>query len=310
MPQSSKKLNLKKQLKKNKEVIPVKEQDFLEEDDEIRTQQFACVSFIDPDEIVKTKEVYLFENFMKSFSNDMNHLFSTLKEKYSDIDNVGIFNTIQNHYEYVFKNEIQDEFNYFKKNKAEDLETEYYKTQGCIPTKRGFKIRGSYQTMEEAKLRAKKLQAKDKNFHIHIAQVGCWCLFNPNEDDIEDQEYAYDELNTMMKQYRDNRKKADEHYEERKNSMIEQNKEDQEMKKKMLETIEEDSNENKGSGELINEVNNVVAESNKNAMNIGDNIVSNDDPWMQNKEQGSEQIKQSGSIEIDPDINIINKSSD
>ena len=41
--------------------------DLLEEDKPIAGQKFACVSFVSPENILKQKNVYLFEEFLKHF---------------------------------------------------------------------------------------------------------------------------------------------------------------------------------------------------------------------------------------------------
>ena len=47
--------------------------DLLEEDKPIAGQKFVCVSFVSPDKILKQKEIFLFEQFLKKwdFSKSM-----------------------------------------------------------------------------------------------------------------------------------------------------------------------------------------------------------------------------------------------
>jgi len=73
--------------------------------------------------------------------------------------------------------------------------------------------------MKEAELRAKVLKKMDDKFHVYVAQVGCWCPWNPNPDDIDVQEYAEDHLNTLVKNYKDNQDKKDEFFQMRKREL-------------------------------------------------------------------------------------------
>ena len=41
--------------------------DLLDEDQPISGQKFACISFISPENIVKQKEMFMFEQFLKNY---------------------------------------------------------------------------------------------------------------------------------------------------------------------------------------------------------------------------------------------------
>jgi hypothetical protein len=51
--------------------------------------------------------------------------------------------------------------------------------------------------------------------------VGCWCPWSPNPEDLEDQEYAETQLNTLMKKYKENAQLKDNFFEQRKQEKIE-----------------------------------------------------------------------------------------
>ena len=86
----------------------------------------------------------------------------------------------------------------------------------------GLKVRGVYGTREEADQRAKHLQKIDSDFDVFVAQVGLWLPFNPNPDSIENEEYTEDRLNSLVKEYKQNKVQADEHFAERKRRLMEQ----------------------------------------------------------------------------------------
>ena len=71
-----------------------------------------------------------------------------------------------------------------------------------------------YDTEAEAKVKAKKLQQLDKNFNVYIGQVGYWLPWDPNPLKIDNQEYAEKELNTLVKEYKENQEKKDIHFKE------------------------------------------------------------------------------------------------
>ena len=60
--------------------VSVKEEDYLDQDPPLRGQNFVCMSFLSPEEILKKKEVYFFEQFLSEFSKDMNEFFDKLSK--------------------------------------------------------------------------------------------------------------------------------------------------------------------------------------------------------------------------------------
>jgi hypothetical protein len=92
---------------------------------------------------------------------------------------------------------------------------------------RGLKIRGVYDTRQEADARAKYLQNIDPDFHVFVGQVGLWLPWDPDPNDAEDQEYQEKELNDLMKGYKENLVKTRKMEEQRKRDMIEKNMQDQ-----------------------------------------------------------------------------------
>ena len=85
---------------------------------------------------------------------------------------------------------------------------------------RGIKVRGVFDTIEEAKNRSEFLKKVDDKFDIFIGQVGCWCPWSPHPSDLENQEYGETQLNTLMKKYKENMDSKDEVFEKRKQEAI------------------------------------------------------------------------------------------
>ena len=99
--------------------------------------------------------------------------------------------------------------------------------------KLAMKIRGVFGTVEEAREHAGRIMKKDKWFDVYVVEMYNWVLIPPNPDDIQDQEHQDEMLNTMVKDYREQRDSANEMFEERKRDMIDNaNKQTAELKKK------------------------------------------------------------------------------
>lgn len=199
--------------------VSVKECDYLDQDPPLRGQNFVCLSFVSPEEVIKRKDVFMFEKFLKSFSEDMNEFFENLSLKYKD--DTQMLNSIKERYQCVFNPELaNEEYNFFVSKHSEELEKEYFEKNNFQTTIRGIKVRGTFESLKEAEIRAQVLRKMDSKFHVFVAEVGCWCPWSPNPDDISNQEYSETQLNTLMKGYKENQEKRDAFYQERKNDLI------------------------------------------------------------------------------------------
>lgn len=83
-----------------------------------------------------------------------------------------------------------------------------------------FKVRGSYETVEEAQKRIQYLNSIDSNVNIYLAEVGKWCPFEDDPEKAKDAVYKDEELNRLMKGYKENQEKAKELFNERKKEMV------------------------------------------------------------------------------------------
>lgn len=100
---------------------------------------------------------------------------------------------------FLFKNKKKLEESYFEKNEFQT-------------TVQGVKVRGVYDTYGEAVARAKQLQKLDPSFNIYVGQVGFWLPWDPEPHEVADQEYADEQLNQLMKKYKENETTRDELY--------------------------------------------------------------------------------------------------
>lgn len=89
----------------------------------------------------------------------------------------------------------------------------------------GLKVRGSFETKQEAEAHVKRLQAADGNlFDIYLCDVGRWLLIPPPKpsDMPEKTEYSEAYLNNLLKEYHANQAEARGHFEQRKKLILEQ----------------------------------------------------------------------------------------
>ncbi|MBA42438.1 MAG: hypothetical protein CMF62_00325 [Magnetococcales bacterium] len=74
---------------------------------------------------------------------------------------------------------------------------------------RGFKVRGVFDSKEEADNRAQYLQKVDPHFDIFVGEVGKWLSFapDPNSREAGDMVYAEKQLNDLAKAHKENQEK-------------------------------------------------------------------------------------------------------
>lgn len=202
-------------------LVAISDVDYLEEDKPIRGQNFVCLSFVSPENILKNKEAFYVERFISKLSAELGELFTNLKAKFPDAETTSMINAVaENHSQFLKADELQEYYKYFKNANQVDIEKAFHEANTFQTSTRGIKVRGVYDTDREAKIRAERLKAEGDKHSIYVAQVGCWCPWDPSADAITDQEYSLTQLNTLMKDYNTNQEKRDIFYEERKKTKI------------------------------------------------------------------------------------------
>lgn len=200
-------------------VTSVKEVDYLDEDKPIRGQNFVLLSFLSPEDVLVNKEAYMFSKFITKFSADMTTLLDGISSKYSDSKD--FVDSVKENNAYIFNpKDMSEQYGFFKSVNNQDLESSYHRDNNFVTSIRGIKVRGVFDTIEEAKNRSEFVKKLDNKFNIYIAQVGCWCPWSPNPDCLENQEYAETQLNTLMKEYKKNMNDKDVVFENRKASLF------------------------------------------------------------------------------------------
>ena len=133
--------------------------------------------------------------------------------------------------QYVKKNmrdfketKIQEAYDNFMFKNRKKLEEDFFTKNEFRTSIRGLKVRGVYDTAAEAGARAKTLQKLDPFFNVYVGQMGFWLPWDPEPADVADQEYAEDQLNTLMKNYKQNESQKEALYEEQKRERMAGNK--------------------------------------------------------------------------------------
>jgi hypothetical protein len=182
--------------------------DLLEVDKPIAGQIYGCFSFITPEKILKQKEMFFFEEFLKKwdFSKSMEKYvqflnFISYKYKVSFEDMMKDYEEfVQEEKAAIMSTPIDDDYKTFLDKYEEDLEKQFniqHNFQTCV---RGFKSRGNFATQEEAELRAKLLREKDPYFDIFVGPVGQWLCWDPEAYKTGKTEYMEEELNQLMQE--------------------------------------------------------------------------------------------------------------
>lgn len=84
----------------------------------------------------------------------------------------------------------------------------------------GIKIRGVADTIEKAKQMTKRIMKVDNDYDIYTVEVGKFFPLNVDPMEVSDIEYENEQLNSLVKNYLENRQQANEHYHQRKAALM------------------------------------------------------------------------------------------
>lgn len=182
--------------------------DLLEVDKSIAGQNFGCFSFLTPEKILKQREMFFFEEFLKKweFSKSMEKFsqflnFVSYKYKVSFEDMMKDYEEfVKDERENIISSSIEDDYKTFLDNNEENLEKQFNIKHNFQTSVRGFKSRGNFATQEEAELRAKLLRETDPHFDIFVGPVGQWLCWDPEAYKTGKTEYMEEELNQLMQE--------------------------------------------------------------------------------------------------------------
>ncbi len=264
--------------------------DLLDEDKPMAGQKFVCLSFISPEHILKQKDMFLFEQFIKTWD------FSKSMEKFTQFLN---FVSFKYHIEFdkltkdfqefakderdnLINTSIEDDYKNFLDEHEDRLEKEFGEKHSFQTSIRGIKVRGVFPTQQEAELRCKMLRQNDPNHDVYVGPVGIWVPFHPEAYKTGRVEYMEETLNELMSEKKKNEDKAKDEFDKRVKEAKEKAIEDN--KKKALESGNKLTQTINKNGDLVSVANmntqetamgeNATLDDVKNELFEGDNIVT------------------------------------
>ncbi len=180
--------------------------DLLDEDKPIGGQKFTCVSFISPEKILKDKNLFFFEQFLKKwdflksmekFHQFMNFISYKYKVNFDSMSE-DLKSFVTEEKDNLLKTTIEDEYKNFLDECEEKMEKEFNIKNNFQTNTRGIKVRGSFSTQEEAEMRCKLLRESDPNHDVYVGPVGLWMPWEPEAYKTGRVEYLEKELNDLM----------------------------------------------------------------------------------------------------------------
>ena len=251
---SASKKGFERKLKKDGSPNP-KYVDLLEVDKPIAGQAFGCFSFISPEKILKQREMFFFEEFLKQWemSKSMEKFhqflnFVSFKYKLQFEEVMKDFEAfVKEERETIVNSSIEDDYKTFLDKEEDELEKKFNVKHNFQTSVRGFKARGNFASQEEAELRAKLLREVDPNFDVFVGPVGTWLPWEPEAYKTGRVEYMEEELNQLASEKKKNEAIAKSAFEQRvketKQKAIEENKKNAEKHGNVItQDIDSDGN--------------------------------------------------------------------
>ena len=186
--------------------------DLLDVDKPIAGQTFGCFSFITPEKVLKQKEMFFFEEFLKKweFSKSMEKFhqfinFISYKYKLSFEDVMKDYEGfVKEERDNIIKSSIEDDYKSFLDKEEDNLEKKFNIQYNFQTSVRGFKSRGHFASQEEAEMRARLLREVDPSFDVFVGPVGTWLPWEPEAYKTGRVEYMEEELNQLAQEKQNN----------------------------------------------------------------------------------------------------------
>lgn len=226
--------------------------DFLNADTPIPGQNYCCLSFVSPEKCLKDKNLFFMTEFLKDYCKEHDVETKEVEQKYKD---------------FLYSNQ-------------EKLQKDFDNQNNFQTSIRGLKVRGVYDSRQEAEQRAKILHRMDQDHHVFVGSIGQWLPWDPEADNVADQEYIEEGLNNLMGEYKKNQMYKDQFFEERRKEQMEDAMKKVEENKKVQEI--EDTEESEPVKEQVVEEEQSDNSSSVQEISTG---LEGDDPWLQRKKE-------------------------
>jgi hypothetical protein len=197
--------------------------DLCDEDSPLAGQKFACVSFVSPENILKKREGFLFDQFIQQweFTKSMSKFgdflnFVAYKYNITLEDLTGDFNEYSALEQTKLREEtFESEYRTFCDKNEDRLNLQFSREYAFQTSTRGLKIRGVFNTQEEAEMRCKKLRETDPNHDIFVGPVGMWIPWDPDAYKTGRVEFMEEELNQLHNEKLKNEERAKQAFDQR-----------------------------------------------------------------------------------------------
>ena len=210
--------------------------DVLDEDPAVAGQKFVCMSFLSPERILKDKQHFMFEQYLKTFDlraslEKFTGFLAFIAYKHGlDIAhlNSDFEDYAKEERDSLAGKDISEEFATFLEQNDERLEEEFNAKHDFQTSVRSLKIRGSFATQREAEKKAESLRQHDPHHNILVGSVGVWMPWDPDAYKTGRVEYLEGLQNKLMQEKQKSEAAAKEHFDARvmeaKRAAIEENK--------------------------------------------------------------------------------------
>lgn len=229
--------------------------DLLAEDPPIPSQLFGCYSFVSPDKIIKNRDVFMFEQFVKQWDCTKSlSMFSDFMQFVSHKYKINPESLMDDLSDFIKEEEVvlkrlnvESDFKQFLDKQETKLAEEYNKRNKFQTSVRGFINRGNFSSSEEAEQHAKKIRDRDPNHDIFVGRNFVWTPLDPDAYKTGRIEFLEEELNQLHHEKLKNEQHAKEEFDKRvyetKKKAIEANiKLAKESGNKLTQTMDEEGN--------------------------------------------------------------------
>lgn len=222
--------------------------DRLKEDQPVPGQDYVCISFLSPEKVLVNKEQWYFYQYHQHVIREYNRILNEFLAKIvdaADDDTVPLASVVdlQKRMRRVFNyNEVvypswKERYADYEFKEGGRLQKEFDSQNNFQTSVRGVKVRGVFNNLEDARTRATALQRMDNAHDVFVGQVGYWLPWHPESNKMDNSKVQYlnDDLNTLMSEYQNSQDRSKQHFEEQRQTQVEQQTRQNELTRKQLE---------------------------------------------------------------------------
>jgi hypothetical protein len=179
--------------------------DLCDEDPPMAGQKFCCMSFVSPEKILKKRETYLFDQFVKQWdfsksmekSMDFLHFISFKYGLNSDNIMADFKEFSKEEEDKLRASSIEDDYKNFIDKNEDKINEQFNREHAFQTSTRGLKVRGVYSSQEEAQNKCVSLRKQDPNHDIFVGPVGIWIPWDPEAYKTGNVQFLEEELNQL-----------------------------------------------------------------------------------------------------------------